>query len=430
MMMSGCKKEVEQTPISIKVDEESILKTSNLISEDLLSQNKDIVDKLSNSFKEKMPANTLLKMFSDYTSGLEFIKKADTFVVNKSCAYNYLEYKEKTVKVYMCFDDQLKVKSMIMNELKVLPALNDNDVLKEQAVLVGNTPQLNGILTLPKGVEKPMVVVMVQASGPSNLNEQINENKPFEDIAYGLAKQGIASLRFDKRSYAFPESINLEYATVSDEYFYDVSSAIHMLEKYPVDPFKIYLLGHSLAGSLAFSIVDQHPELKGAIVMAGSPRNLVDIIYDQAEASLKLQSNMDEDTLNKSLQTYKEAIESIKALTDESEHSIILNVNSEYWNSLNKNSFENYKEINRKFLIIQGEKDGQVYFEKDYNIFKETLGKNKKVTLKSYPDLNHLFMVTNENPLDYSIKSNVSNEVIEDIAKWMNGEDILKVKKK
>ena len=203
MMMSGCKKEVEQTPISIKVDEESILKTSNLISEDLLSQNKDIVDKLSNSFKEKMPANTLLKMFSDYTSGLEFIKKADTFVVNKSCAYNYLEYKEKTVKVYMCFDDQLKVKSMIMNELKVLPALNDNDVLKEQAVLVGNTPQLNGILTLPKGVEKPMVVVMVQASGPSNLNEQINENKPFEDIAYGLAKQGIASLRFDKRVMLF-----------------------------------------------------------------------------------------------------------------------------------------------------------------------------------------------------------------------------------
>ena len=297
-------------------------------------------------------------------------------------------------------------------------------------MLFRSTPQLNGILTLPKGVEKPMVVVMVQGSGPSNLNEQINENKPFEDIAYGLAKQGIASLRFDKRSYAFPESMNLEYATVSDEYFYDVSSAIHMLEKYPVDPFKIYLLGHSLAGSLAFSIVDQHPELKGAIVMAGSPRNLVDIIYDQAEASLKLQFNMDEDTLNKSLQTYKEAIESIKALTDESEHSIILNVNSEYWNSLNKNSFENYKEINRKFLIIQGEKDGQVYFEKDYNIFKETLGKNKKVTLKSYPDLNHLFMVTNENPLDYSIKSNVSNEVIEDIAKWMNGEDILKVKKK
>ena len=203
-----------------------------------------------------------------------------------------------------------------------------------------------------------------------------------------------------------------------------------MLEKYPVDPFKIYLLGHSLAGSLAFSIVDQHPELKGAIVMAGSPRNLVDIIYDQAEASLKLQFNMDEDTLNKSLQTYKDAIESIKALTDESEHSIILNVNSEYWNSLNKNSFENYKEINRKFLIIQGEKDGQVYFEKDYNIFKETLGKNKKVTLKSYPDLNHLFMVSNESPLDYSIKSNVSSEVIEDIAKWMNGEDILKVKKK
>ena len=105
--------------------------------------------------------------------------------------------------------------------------------------------------------------------------------------------------------------------------------------------------------------------------------------------------------------------------------------NSEYWNSLNENSFERYKDINDKYLILQGEKDVQVYYETDFELLKEEFKNNKNVTLKSYENLNHLFMNSISNSIhDYNIKSKVDEKVIEDIADWINGKDILKEKKK
>ena len=64
-------------------------------------------------------------------------------------------------------------------------------------------------------------------------------------------------------------------------------------------------------------------------------------------------------------------------------------------------------------------------------MFKDEYSKNKLVTLKSYENLNHLFMESTTGNVDeYNIKSNVSSEVIDDIVNWINGKDILKEKKK
>ena len=69
--------------------------------------------------------------------------------------------------------------------------------------------------------------------------------------------------------------------------------------------------------------------------------------------------------------------------------------------------------------------------DKDFEIFKEEYKDNKLVTLKSYENLNHLFMESINGTIDeYTIKSNVSSEVIDDIVSWMKGKDILKEKNK
>lgn len=427
ILIVGCSKPIENEE-NIYISDSALLSSANEIVNDLINQNKDVSKKLSDSFKEKIPGNTLLKIYSDYVEGLTYENNDVSYIVNKSCVYNYIKYDSKTVKVYMCLDDKLKVQSLIINDLKEIPSLVDNELIKEISVLVGKKPSLNGILTLPKGVENPPVVVMAQGSGPSDLNETIGPNKPFEDIAHNLARQGIASLRFDKRTYAFPESMTS--LNIEDEYFYDVSYAIHMLEEYDVNPFKIYYLGHSLGGMISFSLLHQHPELKGAIILAGSPRKLEEIIYDQAKNAM-ISSGTSTELIEENMQVYDEAIKQISELNEESEKSTILQIDSDYWLSLNNNSFEKYKEINKKFLILQGEKDFQVFFDKDFQMFKDEYSKNKLVTLKSYENLNHLFMESTTGNVDeYNIKSNVSSEVIDDIVNWINGKDILKEKKK
>jgi dienelactone hydrolase len=427
MLIVGCSKPIEKEE-TIYISDSMLLSEANEVVNNLIDNDRDVSKKLSDSFKEEIPGNTLLKIYNDYVHGLTYIKNDESYIVNDVCVYNYVDYDYKTVKVYMCFDKELKVESLIINDLRKLPELTDNEFFKEEAVLVGNLPYLNGILTLPKNVKKPPVVVMVSGSGPNDLNSTIYENKPFEDLAYGLAMQGIASIRFDKRTYAFPESMN--NITIEEEYFYDVSSAIHMLENYDVDPYKIYYLGHSFGGMISFSIMHQHPELKGAILLAGSPRKLEEIIYDQAKNTM-IDSGMSEAMINENLKAYEDAIDLINNLNEESEDTKIFEIDSKYWLSLNNNSFENFKDINRKFLILQGEKDFQIFMDKDFEMFKEEYKDNKFVTLKSYENLNHLFMESINGTIDeYTIKSNVSSEVIDDIVSWINGKDILKEKNK
>ena len=67
----------------------------------------------------------------------------------------------------------------------------------------GTKYPLNGLLTLPAHASRPVpAVVFVHGSGSSNMDEKVGKLTPFQDLAEGLAKHGIASIRYDKRSFA------------------------------------------------------------------------------------------------------------------------------------------------------------------------------------------------------------------------------------
>jgi uncharacterized protein len=59
-------------------------------------------------------------------------------------------------------------------------------------VTVGPTG-LGGTLTLPKTGGKVPAVVLIQGSGPHDRDETIGPNRPFRDIAEGLASRGVAA---------------------------------------------------------------------------------------------------------------------------------------------------------------------------------------------------------------------------------------------
>ena len=67
----------------------------------------------------------------------------------------------------------------------------------EKIVIGENTEYpLNGMLTLPVHASCPVpAVVFVHGSGASNMDEKVGKLTPFRDLAEGLAKHGIASVR-------------------------------------------------------------------------------------------------------------------------------------------------------------------------------------------------------------------------------------------
>jgi fermentation-respiration switch protein FrsA (DUF1100 family) len=75
--------------------------------------------------------------------------------------------------------------------------------------------------------------------------------------------------------------------------------------------------------------------------------------------------------------------------------------------------------LKQPLLILQGERDYQVTME-DFKRWNTALAGKSTVTFKSYPGLNHLFIIgTNRSaPLEYDQPGHVDVRVIDDIASW------------
>ena len=87
-----------------------------------------------------------------------------------------------------------------------LPTYADPRTYQRQEVRVGAEPRaLPGTLFLPKGVENAAAVILVHGSGPNDRDETLGPNRPFRDLATGLATRGIAVLSYDKRTKVYPE---------------------------------------------------------------------------------------------------------------------------------------------------------------------------------------------------------------------------------
>ena len=86
---------------------------------------------------------------------------------------------------------------------RVACRLRPPDAFTETEVTVGSAPwALPGTLSMPTGNGPFPAVVLVAGSGPQDRDETIGPNAPLRDLAWGLASNGIAVLRYDKRTKA------------------------------------------------------------------------------------------------------------------------------------------------------------------------------------------------------------------------------------
>jgi len=313
------------------------------------------------------------------------------------------------------------------------PAYADPAGFEESEVTVGSGEwALPGTLTRPKGDGPFPAVLLVHGSGPSNRDEELGPNKPFKDLAWGLASRGIAVLRYDKRSKVYQSKIladpKLEATmTVSDETIDDALAAAELLRKTPkIDGRRVFILGHSLGGFLMprIALAAEPLRIAGFISLAGLTRPLEDTILRQMTfiSSLSGPSLSEDD--KKKLEDVKADVAKIKALDDADRGTTgkLLGAMPAYWLDLRGyDPAATARSVRKPMLILQGGRDYQVQVA-DFDNWKAALGSREDVEFRLYPKLNHFFfegqgLIT---PLEYIQKhGSVAPYVIDDIAGWI-----------
>ena len=302
----------------------------------------------------------------------------------------------------------------------------------EERITVGEGTAfpLKGMLTLPDDLtEKVPAVVLVHGSGSSNMDEKVYKLTPFKDLAEGLARCGVASIRYDKRSFVHAlKMMRSGTITVQEETIEDAVLASEMLKSHPnIDPEKVFIIGHSMGGMLSPRIDAEGGNFRGLILLAGSPRKLEDIMLYQTREMIPLSGKLTRFILEKQIKTLEAAFHGLYDLSDEEAKAKKMGGGTTlyYFKEMGEHPVEEYlKRLTKPILVMQGEKDFQVKADVDFAAYKEMLADHPDASFRLYDNLNHCFVPSVYGRIDkakqeYAVEQHIGDDVISDIASWI-----------
>ena len=296
----------------------------------------------------------------------------------------------------------------------------------ETPVEVGSHPfLLKGMLTLPNGHGPFPGVVLVGGSGPTDMDETIGPNKPFRDIAHGLAARGIAVLRYDKRTRDHATlAVQDKHFDIDDEYTDDALAALKQLRATPgVDRREVFLLGHCQGAAEAPHIAEKDNTIAGLILIAAPAHPLFDEMIRQLNYLIRIEPAQ-ADTLRAQLVMAEAARKQVAAFTSENPQAPgPFGTTAAYWLSLRQyDPVAAARKLSLPLLILQGSRDYQVTPTEDFPRWQQAFAHDPRVTLREYPGLSHLMTPADDppSPADYARSAQVDPQVIADIAAWIH----------
>jgi dienelactone hydrolase len=296
------------------------------------------------------------------------------------------------------------------------PDYSKPDSFKERDITVGEGEwKLPGTLTVPNGSGPFPAVVLVHGSGPNDRDETVGGVKVFKDLAEGLASRGIAVLRYEKRTKQYGARVaSIKNFTVEEETVEDALAAVALVRTLPeIDGKRVFVIGHSLGGYVAPRIAEQDGKLAGMILMAANARPMEDLLVEQAQYLGATGTPLEN---AKMMQAKVKKLES-----GDDDKPSLGGVPITYWLDLKGyDPAAAAKKIAVPMLILQGERDYQVTMT-DFGLWKSATGDVKGVVMKSYPNLNHLFVAGEGKslPAEYNKPGHVAPQVIADIAAFV-----------
>lgn len=309
---------------------------------------------------------------------------------------------------------------------------------------------LAGTLTLPEKGTKFPAVVMVTGSGAQNRDEEIMGHKPFFVIADYLTRNGIAVLRCDDRGTAASQGT---HATATNEDFATDTEAMvnYLRSRKEINAKKIGIIGHSAGGIIAFIVAKKDPSIAFVVSLAGAgvrgdslmlkqveliskSQGMPDAVWQGMKPSIRnryailQQTDKTPEELQKELYadvTKTMSPEQLKDLNTIQQLSAQISSMTSPWylHFMRYDPAQDLKKLKCPVLALNGEKDIQVDAAMNLAAIQERItgNGNKNVTVKAYPNLNHLFQTCEKGTLaEYGqLEETINPEVLKDIIEWI-----------
>ncbi len=298
----------------------------------------------------------------------------------------------------------------------------------ETDVTVGSPPwALPGTFTMPTGSGPFPAVVLVAGSGPADRDESYGPNKPFRDIAWGLASSGVAVLRYDKRTFVYGAQMAGDTSiTVRQETTDDAETAVAMLRTTPnIDPARVFLIGHSLGAYLAPRMAAEIPGQLAGIAMLEAPSTPIpQLMLVQTRYLASLQAGSPSPEAEQQIATLEKQVnlaESPDLSPSTPASELPGGIPASYWLDLQSyHPLAVAAGLVIPMFLSQGTRDYQVP-PSELAPWRQALDGRSDVTFKTYPAMDHLLLDGSgpATPAEYGTPGHVDPRLVADLVGWV-----------
>lgn len=347
-----------------------------------------------------------------------------------------LQFEKGTVDQTIAFNGEMVADGV--NYLNMKKDIVPEEGEKEITLDAGTGYPVKGMIKMPKGEVKAGIVI-VDGSGPNDMNMTLGQNKMMKHLSDQLAEKGFAVLRFNKRTYQYGKElakIGMQNKTlIKDEFIDDAAEGLKTLAKeqgIPTD--RLFILGHSQSGSYLPVINETAGNLaKGYIILSGTPTNIAELSKKQLEKVIEEGSeNADEEQvkmMKQNIKTNDELLKKVETMSDEElnkPENYPFGIPGVYVKDLMKyDPIKLYNDSKLPIFIRIAEFDKQVPIS-ELELWKNGLDKNENDSIEEVKGANHMMqpsdgktklanLITDEYQKDAPIVSSV----IDDIAAWI-----------
>lgn len=256
---------------------------------------------------------------------------------------------------------------------------------------VGEAPLLCGAtLALPGGGGRHPAALLLGPLGALDRDASAGGRKPLRDLADELASRGVASLRFDRRTVAWPAGndprLDLEREVAADA----VQALVALRARPEVDPDRVFVVGLGVGGTLAPEVAARVPRSAGAVVVGSPPQGWPLALVAQARAQGAPGSA-------EVLQVERDAD---RALHGRLGDDTFLGYAGAWWTDLSaRDPVAGAARLGRPVLFLRGDQDTLVR-EADLAAIRRQTARLKLVELETLPGVDGLLFAPGQERLD------------------------------